>query len=104
MAKDMIDLLRSCNAWVDPNLLALCPESANQGSKRKRRKLNKIIQGDAVVDANIPTAKKIKKDDIIDSAARIIMKPKTVNTVHSKAPSVIKTKKEDDEEIGRAHV
>mmetsp|Transcript_26086 Transcript_26086/g.38617 ORF Transcript_26086/g.38617 Transcript_26086/m.38617 type:complete len:287 (+) Transcript_26086:1-861(+) len=45
MANDMVDLLRSCNAWVDPNLIALVPipipggvKKGDGESKRKRRK------------------------------------------------------------------
>ena len=44
MANDMIDLLRSCNAWVDPNLLSLAPGHSAQGtgqSRSQRRRRNK---------------------------------------------------------------
>ena len=46
MAKDVIELLRSCNAHVDPNLLALVPagkdhSSDGMSSRAKRRRKNK---------------------------------------------------------------
>lgn len=67
MANDMVDLLRSCNAWVDPNLIALVPGGLKQGdgeSKRKRRKRDKNKRdGPDAVDNNIQNAKKMKKSD-----------------------------------------
>mmetsp|Transcript_23996 Transcript_23996/g.66495 ORF Transcript_23996/g.66495 Transcript_23996/m.66495 type:complete len:653 (-) Transcript_23996:199-2157(-) len=70
MAKDVLELLRSCNAWVDPNLIALLPEDAKQDtgdSKRKRRKRGKNAndEGEAL-DAKSSAAKK-KKPDVDDS-------------------------------------
>ena len=59
MAKDMVDLLRSCNAWVDPNLVALIPGGAKQGDgepKRKRRKRNKC-SNDELEDVSSSTQK-----------------------------------------------
>lgn len=44
LAADTIDLLRSCSAWVDPNLLTLVPgvdTNAAGEPKRKRRRRNK---------------------------------------------------------------
>lgn len=47
MAKDVFDLLKSCNAWIDPNLVSLVGDSGgdtaeceynNGGKKRKRRR------------------------------------------------------------------
>ena len=66
MAKDVVQLLRSCNSWVDPNLLALAPESTGQGegeTKRKRRKRtkNKCVNA---VDDNTPTPKKSKTESL----------------------------------------
>jgi len=67
MASDVIDLLRSCNAWVDPNLMALVPGSTNQGegiSKRKRRKRDKSnTNGSDAIGDNSPNAKKMKNSD-----------------------------------------
>ena len=71
MASDVVDLLRSCNAWVDPNLVALVPGGIKQGegaSKRKRRKRDKNkSEGPNTADINPPNAKKKNKsigDDI----------------------------------------
>jgi hypothetical protein len=67
MASDVIDLLRSCNAWVDPNLMALIPSSTNQDegiSKRKRRKREKSnANGSDAIGDNSPNAKKMKNSD-----------------------------------------
>jgi len=35
MAKDVVQLLQSCDAWVDPNLLDLAKESSNKKIKKK---------------------------------------------------------------------
>lgn len=47
MAKDLLQLLRLSNAWVDPNLLVLIPgetsKSSNE-SRNKRRKKNKVLK------------------------------------------------------------
>lgn len=47
MASSVLELLKACNAWVDPNLLALIDEkkspdkmSANGDSKKRKRKQN----------------------------------------------------------------
>lgn len=50
MADSVVELLKACNAWVDPNLLALTKEkkesspsdktSKKSGSKRKRKNDN----------------------------------------------------------------
>ena len=90
MAKDMVDLLRSCNAWVDPNLLALAPEAGDVGeSKRKRRKRKKEINSDngpgaGGNDGNTAIAKKPKRE----SVPKIKQKGSTVdgNNVSSKKP------------------
>jgi len=41
MAKDVLDLLTSCGAWIDPNLISLIPgkstECSTSASRRKRR-------------------------------------------------------------------
>jgi len=65
MAKDLIDLLRSCNAWVDPNLIALVPGGAVEGgeSKRKRRKHNKNGEEGTAVDTIAHINNKKKKTD-----------------------------------------
>ena len=68
MAKDMVDLLRSCNAWVDPNLVALIPGGDKQGggeSKRKKRKLNKLkaAESDAVDQSGQKSPKKAKPSE-----------------------------------------
>ena len=47
MAKDVVELLRSCNAYVDPNLLSLVPakdrinDEPSSRSKRRRRNAKK---------------------------------------------------------------
>lgn len=61
MANDMVDLLRSCNAWVDPNLIALVPGGIKKGdgeSKRKRRKRDKTKSDgpDAIDNSTTPNA------------------------------------------------
>ena len=38
MAPDLIDLLKSSGAWIDPNLLALVPGAGTQGNETKRKK------------------------------------------------------------------
>jgi len=64
MANDVVDLLRSCKAWVDPNLIALVPGGAKQGdgeSKRKKRKSNKIKDGEPdAVEKSTSNPKKTK--------------------------------------------
>ena len=59
MAKDVIELLRSCNAHVDPNLLSLVPDkdqkSNELSSRAKRRRKNK---------ENAAKAEEAKKNDI----------------------------------------
>lgn len=70
MAKDMVDLLRSCNAWVDPNLIALIPGGDKQGggeSKRKKRKLNKMKAAESdTVDKSTENPKKAKASNVDD--------------------------------------
>jgi len=69
MANDVVELLRSCNAWVDPNLIALVPKDSKQSdgeSKRKRRKRNKKTSDEGeTVDTNTSNAKK-KKPNVDD--------------------------------------
>mmetsp|Transcript_25588 Transcript_25588/g.61531 ORF Transcript_25588/g.61531 Transcript_25588/m.61531 type:complete len:133 (+) Transcript_25588:1441-1839(+) len=42
LAGDLIDLLRSCNSWVDPNLISLIPDRVREGGESlpKKRKHN----------------------------------------------------------------
>ena len=75
MAKDMVDLLRSCNAWVDPNLVALIPGGDKQGggeSKRKKRKLNKMkaAESDAVDKSGPKSPKKAKPSETKTTTAK----------------------------------
>jgi hypothetical protein len=69
MANDVVELLRSCKAWVDPNLVALVPGGIKQNdgeSKRKRRKRgdgNKSEEKAETVDTNTSPLKKKKPDD-----------------------------------------
>eukprot|EP00536_Pseudo-nitzschia_multiseries_P016400 jgi/Psemu1/221226/e_gw1.1102.29.1 len=74
MAKDVVELLRSCNAWVDPNLIALLPADAKQDtgdSKRKRRKRGKNSNEDGdPIDKNASSAKKKKTDADVSSAKK----------------------------------
>mmetsp|Transcript_2680 Transcript_2680/g.6382 ORF Transcript_2680/g.6382 Transcript_2680/m.6382 type:complete len:107 (-) Transcript_2680:1045-1365(-) len=70
MASDVIDLLRSCNAWVDPNLIALVPggtKKADGESKRKRRKRDKSKDepAAATVKKKAPKPKKQKTSNAI---------------------------------------
>lgn len=71
MASDMIDLLRSCNAWVDPNLIALVPGGTKQGdgeSKRKRRKRDKNKGATAdTMENKVPAPKKAKTSNAADN-------------------------------------
>lgn len=64
MANDVVDLLRSCKAWVDPNLIALVPGGAKQGdgeSKRKKRKSNKMKDSEPdAVEKSTSNPKKTK--------------------------------------------
>ena len=66
MANDVVALLRSSNAWVDSNLIALVSGGIKQGdgeSKRKSRKRDKNKTGEAeTVDCNAVDAKKKKSD------------------------------------------
>lgn len=70
MANDVVELLRSCNAWVDSNLIALVPKDSKQSdgeSKRKRRKRNKKTSDEGeTVDTNTSNAKK-KKPNVNDT-------------------------------------
>jgi hypothetical protein len=99
MAKDMVDLLRSCNAWVDPNLIALIPGGIKQGdgeSKRKRRKRDKNTSDEPdTVDSNTPNAKKMSNS----TNAK-----KMSNTTNAKkvsiTPNAKKMKSFDAENIG----
>jgi len=66
MANDVIDLLRSCNAWIDPNLIALVPGGIKEGdseSKRKRQECDKNKTDEAdTIDSNVVNMKKKKPD------------------------------------------
>lgn len=68
MANDMVELLRSCNAWVDPNLVALVPGGIKHfdgESKRKRRKRDKSEkEGSGTIDKNTQIVKKMKKPHV----------------------------------------
>jgi hypothetical protein len=71
MANDVVELLRSCKAWVDPNLVALVPGGIKQNdgeSKRKRRKRGGGNQSEKAetVDMNTSPLKKKKSDDVDD--------------------------------------
>jgi len=72
MANDVVDLLRSCNAWVDPNLTALIPGGIKHGdqdgeSNRNRLKRDKNKSDEPeTVDSNATNAKKKKKSDLND--------------------------------------
>lgn len=73
MAKDMVELLHSCNAWVDPNLVALVPggmdgegESKRKGRKRNREKSS----GTETADNGAVNAKK-KNDCAKKKAAKL---------------------------------
>lgn len=46
MASDVVELLNSCSAWVDPNLVALIPGSSDASSTSKRKKRKKIKPSD----------------------------------------------------------
>ena len=56
LANDMVDLLRSCNAWVDPNLVALVPGGAKDGTGESKRKRRKRHKSDAKSDGPEKTA------------------------------------------------
>ena len=73
MANDVVELLRSCKAWVDPNLVALVPGGIKQNdgeSKRKRRKRGDGSKSEnektETVDMNTSPLKKKKSDDVDD--------------------------------------
>jgi hypothetical protein len=71
MANDVVELLRSCKAWVDPNLVALIPGGIKQNdgeSKRKRRKRGDRTKSEKseTVDMNTSPLKKKKSDDVDD--------------------------------------
>ena len=73
MAKDTVELLRSCNAWVDPNLIALVPGGTKYGdgeSKRKRRKRNKSKSAGPnnayIISLSKQEPKYCNKDDVVD--------------------------------------
>jgi len=69
MASDLIELLRSCNAWVDPNLIALVPGGVKESgeSKRKRRKHNKNGDEESAVDNTVHVSKKHETESITNS-------------------------------------
>lgn len=49
MAPDLIDLLKSSGAWIDPNLLALVPGAGTQGKKRRRKSTSNQIKSDEAI-------------------------------------------------------
>jgi ATP-dependent RNA helicase DDX5/DBP2 len=53
MAKDVVTLLTETNAWIDPNLLELTAEKAQEGRRSKRRKLDDAAKSPAQADANV---------------------------------------------------
>ena len=66
MAGDVVELLRSCNAWIDPNLAALVPGGAREAgseSKRKRRKRQRATAGETGSDAGGPATGPQKKPE-----------------------------------------
>ena len=70
MASNVVDLLRSCNAWVDPNLIALVPggtKKVDGESKRKRRKRDKSKDeaAAATVEKKTPKPKKQKTSSTV---------------------------------------
>jgi hypothetical protein len=73
MAKDVVELLRSCNAWVDPNLLTLAPDGdgAPEGAaKRKRRKRGKTPGADTG-QGTAPAPKKTKTAEVEEGASDV---------------------------------
>ena len=69
MANDVVDLLRSCNAWLDPNLTALLPGGESKRNRLKRDK-NKSDEPETV-DSNATNAQKKKKKS--DSNDMLVM-------------------------------
>lgn len=71
LARDMVELLRSTGAWIDPNLIELIPkdsksedhEGGNNESRRKRRKRNK----EARVDVSSQQCENSDIDDEFES-------------------------------------
>ena len=56
MAKDVVDLLKSSNSWIDPNLIALVPGGVEGcDSKRKRRRRNKEIEPQCNISIDVKT-------------------------------------------------
>ena len=69
MAPDLIALLRSCQQWIDPNLVSLVPGGVEGcESKRKRRKRGKMSEETLEVKSNpisaIDDAKKTSSKNI----------------------------------------
>ena len=60
MAPDLIDLLKSSGAWIDPNLLALVP--GNETKKKRRRKSSSHTKSDEAI-AGAATSEKQNKDE-----------------------------------------
>lgn len=71
MASDVVELLNSCSAWVDPNLVALIPGSsdASSTSKRKRRKKIKPSDDDQFPETKTET-KQSDSDDEFESLGK----------------------------------
>ena len=62
MAPDLIDLLKSSGAWIDPNLLALVPGAGTQGNETKRKKRRrKSTSSEAIAGA--ATSEKQNNDE-----------------------------------------
>ena len=61
MAPDLIDLLKSSGAWIDPNLLALVP-GGTQGNETKRKKRRRHIKSDEAI-AGAATSEKTNNDE-----------------------------------------
>ena len=66
MAPDLIDLLKSSGAWIDPNLLDLVPGAGTQGNetkrKKRRRKSSSHTKSDEAI-AGAATSEKQNKDE-----------------------------------------
>ncbi len=52
MAKDVIDLLKSSNSWIDQNLIALVPGGVDgcESKRKKRRRDKEVIQDEPAIN------------------------------------------------------
>jgi hypothetical protein len=73
MAKDVVDLLTSCGAWIDPNLKALLDgnDKASLPKSRKRKQMKEQVEASKKV--NLSSDNEEDEFSMLDSK-RIVLK------------------------------